>query len=181
MSRAKCVVTGHDFQGRARIVSAGPVPGDESFVHIPGFSAAVFWQTPAQPQVGQVSPNPLAELTSVTPEVGGTTALFVTFPPEAATPPSIEQQEAAAAEMAERLPGLAERFGDDDEPGFHRTDSIDYGVLIEGELTLHLDDGETCVLKPGDVVVQMGTRHAWRNTGSTPARMMFVMVGATRC
>ena len=105
--------------------------------------------------------------------------MLVTFPPESSEVPTEEQMQAAAEEMATRLPGLAQRF-EVDEPGFHRTDTIDYGVLIEGELTLHLDVGETTVLKAGDVVVQMGTRHAWRNSGNTPARVMFVMVGAKR-
>lgn len=179
MSRAKCVVTGHDAQGRACVVSSGPVAGDESFVHSPGFSAAVFWQSPAQPQVGGENPNPLAQLTCILPSVGCTSAMLVTFPPESSEVPTEEQMLAAAEEMATRLPGLAQRF-EGDEPGFHRTDTIDYGVLIEGELTLHLDVGETTVLKAGDVVVQMGTRHAWRNSGNTPARVMFVMVGANR-
>lgn len=76
------------------------------------------------------------------------------------------------------MPGLGELF-EADAPGFHRSDTIDYGVLLEGELTLELDDGER-VLRQGDVVVQMGTRHAWRNTGNSPARMLFVMVGAAR-
>ncbi|KRW61069.1 cupin domain-containing protein [Pseudomonas sp. TTU2014-080ASC] len=179
MSRAKCVVTGHDAQGRSRVVSSGPVPGDESFVHTPGFSVAVYWQTTANAEVGNVQPNPLAELTSILPPAGGTSAMFVTFPPHSDQVPSEEQLKAAAEELAVRVPGMAQRF-EEDEPGFHRTETIDYGVLIEGELTLCLDDGVTSVLKPGDVVVQMGTRHAWRNTGNTPARMMFVMVDATR-
>lgn len=179
MSRAKCVVTGHDAQGRSCVVSSGPIPGDESFVHTPGFSAAVFWQTSAHPEIGNVNPNPLAELTSITPGVGGTSALFVTFPPESSHVPSEAELRVAMEEMSVRLPGMAERF-EEDEPGFHRTETIDYGVLIEGELTLCLDGGVTSVLKTGDVVVQMGTRHAWRNTGNTLARMMFVMVGANR-
>jgi len=177
--RAKRVLTGHDAQGRARVISAGPIAGDESFVHSPGFSAALYWKTEAHPQVGGVNIDPLANITSVLPAVGGTCAMLVTFPPESDRVPSEAQQQAAAEEVAARLPGFAEHF-EPDAPGFHRTDTIDYGVLIEGELTLELDDGETAVLKPGDVLVQTGTRHAWRNTGNTPARMMFVMVGASR-
>ncbi len=177
--RAKCVVTGHDGAGCSRIVSAGPITGDESFTHSPGFSAALFWKTSAEPLVGAVQPDPLARVESVLPTAGGTCAMLVTFPPEPALVPTPEQLQAAGAEMAVRLPGLAELF-EADAPGFHRSDTIDYGVLIEGQLTLHLDDGEPTVLKAGDVVVQMGTRHAWRNTGNTPARMMFVMVAADR-
>ncbi|MCQ4324256.1 cupin domain-containing protein [Stutzerimonas stutzeri] len=177
--KAQRVVTGHDARGRSRIVSAGAIPGDEPFSNVPGFSAAMFWKTEAAPQVGNVQPDPPARPTSVLPGPGGTCAMLVTFPPEPEVLPSEERLQAAGAEMAARLPGLAELF-EPDAPGFHRTDSIDYGVLLEGELTLVLDEGETTVVRAGDVLVQMGTRHAWRNTGNTPARMMFVMVHAKR-
>ncbi len=178
--RTQCVVTGHDGAGRSRVVSAGPVAGDEPFIHSPGFSAALFWKTSAEPQVGAVQPAPLARVESVLPAAGGTCAMLVTFPPEPAGVPTAQQLRAAGEEMAARLPGLAELF-EVDAPGFHRSDTIDYGVLVEGQLSLLLDEGEPTVLNAGDVVVQMGTRHSWRNTGNTPARMMFVMVAADRC
>jgi quercetin dioxygenase-like cupin family protein len=58
----------------------------------------------------------------------------------------------------------------------HRTVSIDFGVLIFGELELTLDSGETKLLKPGDTVVQRGTNHAWRNPHPTEtARALFVL------
>lgn len=55
----------------------------------------------------------------------------------------------------------------------HRTDTIDYGVVLAGEVTLLLERGET-VLRAGDVVIQRGTLHAWHNRGGVPARMLFV-------
>lgn len=176
---AKRIVTGHDAQGHARVVCSGPIAGDEPFIHSPGFSAALFWVTEADPHVGGEQPDPLARISSVLPGKGGTSAMLVTFPPESDVLPSEEQRQAAGEEMLVRLPGLAECF-EQEAPGFHRTDTIDYGVLLEGELTLLLDEGETSVMRAGDVVVQMGTRHAWRNTGNTPARMMFVLVDAKR-
>ena len=57
----------------------------------------------------------------------------------------------------------------------HRTQSVDYGVVISGEMTLVLDHGET-VLKPGDVVIQRGTNHAWANRSGQVCRMLFVLV-----
>jgi quercetin dioxygenase-like cupin family protein len=57
----------------------------------------------------------------------------------------------------------------------HRTQSIDYGIVLEGEMVLVLDDSET-VLGPGDIVIQRGTRHRWENRGAAPARMVFVLV-----
>ena len=62
-------------------------------------------------------------------------------------------------------------------PFMHRTKSLDYGVLVAGQLELHLDSGEMRLLKVGDVMVQRGTMHAWRNPSETEwARMFFVQV-----
>ena len=62
----------------------------------------------------------------------------------------------------------------------HTTDTVDYGVLLDGELHLELDNRATRRLTPHDVVVQNGTRHAWRNRSDKPATMLFVLVGASR-
>jgi mannose-6-phosphate isomerase-like protein (cupin superfamily) len=60
-------------------------------------------------------------------------------------------------------------------PMMHRTRSVDYAVVISGEIELMLDDSEV-TLKPGDVVVQQATNHAWINRGKDYARVMFVLV-----
>jgi uncharacterized cupin superfamily protein len=57
----------------------------------------------------------------------------------------------------------------------HRTESVDYGIVIDGEMTLVLDDSEV-LLKQGSVVVQRGTNHAWANRSGRPCRMLFVLV-----
>ncbi len=64
---------------------------------------------------------------------------------------------------------------DSPHPLMHRTESIDYGIVISGEMTLVLDRGET-LLKQGDVVIQRGTNHAWANRSGKPCRMLFVLV-----
>jgi quercetin dioxygenase-like cupin family protein len=71
----------------------------------------------------------------------------------------------------------------DMQPGatspMHRTVSLDYGVVLEGEVELVLDSGETRLMKRGDVSVQRGTNHAWRNTSQTEwARMLYVLMPA---
>ena len=96
-----------------------------------------------------------------------------------AATPSVPWDGRNVADERKRLPGLAERF-EPESPGMHTTDTVDYGILMEGEISLELDDGEIVALKPGDIVVQNGTRHAWRNGGSRPATLIFVLVGARR-
>jgi quercetin dioxygenase-like cupin family protein len=63
---------------------------------------------------------------------------------------------------------------------FHTTDTIDYGVVLQGEMVLDLDDGREEILRPGACIVQRGTRHAWRNDGSEPVLAAFVVIGARR-
>jgi quercetin dioxygenase-like cupin family protein len=87
--------------------------------------------------------------------------------------------ESALLECEERLPGLLGHM-ENDSPGMHTTDTIDFEYVISGEVWLELDDGKEVHLRPGDTVVQNGTRHAWRNKGSEPCRMAVCMVGARR-
>ncbi len=61
----------------------------------------------------------------------------------------------------------------------HRTQTIDYGVVLDGEVDLELDDGSVLTMTRGDVVVQRGTTHAWHNRSATPARLFFVNVDGT--
>jgi quercetin dioxygenase-like cupin family protein len=60
----------------------------------------------------------------------------------------------------------------------HRTNSVDYGIVLSGELDMEVDGGEVVHLKTGDVVVQRGTNHAWINNGTAPARMAWILIAA---
>jgi quercetin dioxygenase-like cupin family protein len=64
-------------------------------------------------------------------------------------------------------------------PRMHRTDSIDYAVVMEGEIDMELDDGASVHLKAGDVLVQRGTIHNWKNNGTAPCTIAFVLISAT--
>ena len=60
----------------------------------------------------------------------------------------------------------------------HTTPTVDYGIVLEGEIWLELDNGQLWKLKKHDIIVQNGTRHAWRNPSSSPATLAFVLIGA---
>jgi quercetin dioxygenase-like cupin family protein len=62
----------------------------------------------------------------------------------------------------------------------HTTPTVDYGVVLQGEIVLDLDNGETTELGAGDVIVQNGVRHAWRNPTTEPATVFFVLMGSER-
>ncbi|WP_406281092.1 cupin domain-containing protein [Nocardia sp. NBC_00881] len=109
------------------------------------------------------------------PSPGETIALTVTFPPASVYADPSFDRASAAAEQREITPGLAELF-EPENPGMHTTPTIDYGVVLDGEIVLDLD-GDSTVLRAGDIVVQNSTRHAWRNPGTTPATVFFVLIG----
>jgi hypothetical protein len=109
---------------------------------------------------------------SALPPAGGSLLQIVTFPP-AATRRAADPK-AMAEEYRARLRGLAESF-ERDGSGMHVTASIDYALVLDGELWLELDDGETVHLHAGDIVIQQATRHGWRNKSERPATIAFVM------
>jgi quercetin dioxygenase-like cupin family protein len=92
-----------------------------------------------------------------------------------------EQLDPAAilGEMAAKLPGMAETM-EPDGSGMHTTDTVDFDVVVSGEVWLELDDGAKVLLKPGDCVVQNGTRHAWRNRSTAPCVIAVCLLGAKR-
>ncbi|SDG13307.1 MULTISPECIES: cupin domain-containing protein [Pseudomonadaceae] len=167
------IVTGHDEQGKAVFLADGPAPRAKNFQDMPGYGIAQLWATQPGSDAGR-------DLTlaggSLVPGPGGTSLLFVSLPPDTVMAAPIDPQR-AVAEMIENLPGLIDLFEVDD-PAMHRSPAIDYGILLEGELWLELDDGEQRLLRPGDVVIQQGTRHAWRNRSQAVAKAVFFMVGA---
>ena len=93
-------------------------------------------------------------------------------------PEGIDVEE-ALADVEANLPGLLSHV-ELDNPGMHTTDTIDFEVVLSGEVVLELDDGAETVLHPGDTVVQNGTRHRWLNRGVQPAVLAVFLIGAHR-
>jgi hypothetical protein len=157
------------------------VQSDESllayeFKSVPGYEHTLIWVNPTTPDLSKEQrfdryPD------SVVPGPGGTSLHFVTFPPGSVFADLSFDGEAARDEALIRLRGLADHFEKED-PGMHKTNTVDYAVVYEEEIWLELDDAKTIHLKRGDVVVQNGTRHAWRNKGTTPVTMLFFLNGA---
>lgn len=173
------IVTGHGPNGKSIFVSDAAAPRETAFTHVPGFVTTLLWETKSGAGVPAAAGDPSVNAPSWVPLPGGTNLMFITFAPDAVMMNPSFDAAAAGAEYMQVLPGLAEKF-EMDSPGMHTSDSVDYGVLLEGELHLELDDGVTKKLVPRDVVIQNGTRHAWRNKSDKPATMLFVLVGAKR-
>jgi mannose-6-phosphate isomerase-like protein (cupin superfamily) len=167
------VVTGH--KGSKAVIKSDERLSAYGFKAVPGYEHTLIWASAGIPDLSQ-EPKLTGYPSSVVPGPGGTTMHFVTYPPDSVSRnPSLDHA-AASREYAERLPGLAETL-ERENTGMHRTSTVDYAV-VEGEIWLEVDDGQTVHLKHGDVVVQNGTRHAWRNKGAERATMLFVLQGA---
>ena len=115
-------------------------------------------------------PSPGAGL----PPPGGAHWALAEFPPDSAVPSDVDLA-SLIAEVNEKLPYLL-AYQDPTRPGMHQTPTIDFAIVISGEIWLELDEGEVH-LKPGDCVVQRGTMHAWRNRSDRPCVMSFVEFG----
>ena len=172
------LVTGEQ-NGKAVFVCDGPVPHAHHYASVPGFATALAWATPLHPELPQDGTDPCFQTSMVVPDPHGTRLIIVQFPPDAQLASRDLDPAAAGAEYAKHLPGLAEAF-EPDGSGMHRTNTVDYDIVVSGELWLELDDGQTRQLKAGDVVIQNGTRHAWRNRSNQPATLMAVLIGAKR-
>jgi mannose-6-phosphate isomerase-like protein (cupin superfamily) len=168
------VVT-ENVNGKSVVQSDQPLPAYE-FETVSGYEHTLIWVNPAIPDLREEQrfheyPD------SVVPGPGGTSLHFVTFPPGSAFADPSFDAEAARSEALVRLRGLADHFERED-PAMHKTNTVDYAVVYEGEIWMELDDAKTIHLKRGDVVVQNGTRHAWRNNGTAPVTMLFFLNGA---
>jgi hypothetical protein len=170
------IVTGHDSRGTSLIASQSAPPRTDVFKHIPGMVLRLVWATGPATAVPCSSTDPTPAVRSIVPEPGGTRLLVVTFPPDAVFGTGDFDPVAAARENLAISPGLAERFEPD---GMHKTPTVDYGIVLEGEIWLELDEGQSTLLRQHEVIVQNGTRHAWRNKSDRPATLAFVLIGAS--
>ncbi|PRY05970.1 cupin domain-containing protein [Paraburkholderia sp. BL25I1N1] len=172
------IVTVNDKDGASTFLSDGPSPWCASFKSIPGFEVNMLWATDGRESHADADfPDRGEDPRSWIPGPSGSLVVVVTFPPDSVMMSDQFDGMAAHQEQMEKLPGLAERF-EAENPGMHRTPTLDYGVVLSGKIRLELDDGQTKDLQAHDVVVQRGTRHAWRNPGSHPATVLFVMLGS---
>lgn len=169
------VVTGHDSSGKAVFVS------DERVAPIrpalsPGSEFHRLWGGDEPPRFPDDGSMPAQG--AYFPPVGGFRFGIFTVPPSgaAAFPEDFDLQ-AALEELERLLPGLAGHM-EPDAPGMHTTATIDFEVVLAGEVSLELDDGAVVQLQAGDTVVQNGTRHRWSNRGEVPAVLAVFLVGA---
>lgn len=169
------VVTGHDAAGKAIVTSEGALPTVVELSTIPGTVFHEVWNTAATPAPLGNGADPSTGPLVLPPPEQGTRLRFVDIPPDTAEflAHGAARMQQAFGEVGDAAASTVKASSP--HPLMHRTESIDYGVVIEGELTLVLDDAEV-QLRPGSVVVQRGTNHAWANRSQRPCRILFVLI-----
>jgi quercetin dioxygenase-like cupin family protein len=168
------VVTGHDARGRSVIVSDGPSP---HVLTIPGrtdFALTNLWITDGAPASNAGNADAAARPVVLEPPRNGTIFRIVEFPPDRA-PGGFDRAAAFKAMGA----GHAMDPDASRHPGMHKTDTVDYALVLSGEIWALMDDGETR-LRAGDTLVQRGTNHAWSNRDDRPCLVAFILVSASR-
>jgi mannose-6-phosphate isomerase-like protein (cupin superfamily) len=171
MNQIRRIVTGHDESGKAVVVIDGPARN----VRVrkgTGIAATLLWVTDETPADISTNADRADREIGVPPPANGSILRIVDFPP--ITP------EAASVSHADVLRdmGLGRHVPQNARhPFMHRTRSVDYAIVLTGEIDMLLDDSEVH-LKAGDILVQQGTNHAWVNNGTQTCRIAFVLIDA---
>ncbi len=172
------IVTGHDAHGRAIVQEDAPPP---RVARIGGEHGPMFyevWNTRATPApIDRAGGEPPETGIVLVPPANGTRIRVLDIPPEGDNFEGMSPEE-ARAHFAEIGAASASSF-DAGEPArhamMHRTQTIDYGIVLDGEIVLIMDEGET-VVRAGDIVIQRGTNHGWANRSDRNCRIAFILI-----
>lgn len=162
-------MTGHDASGKAVVLLDGAAPNVKLRPAQGGVVSMLLWVSDESPADISGSRDRAARDIGVAPPPRGSVLRVVDIPPLASAAPM--SNEAVRREMGLEAGGAARH------PLMHRTKSLDYAIVLEGEIDMLLDDSEVH-LRAGDVLVQQGTNHAWVNRGAQPCRIAFVLIDA---
>ncbi len=169
------IVTGHDAQLRAIIQSDAP-PERVEKISSNGPIFYEVWNTQATPApIDRASGEPPEPGLILPPPKNGVRIRVLDIPPETEDFSKVTAEEAKAHFAAIGMAQASTRDKGAPHPFMHRTESIDFGIVIEGELVLIVDEGER-VVRAGDIVVQRGTNHAWANRSGRNCRIAFILV-----
>ncbi|MFM9967659.1 MAG: cupin domain-containing protein [Burkholderiales bacterium] len=175
------IVTGFNAEGKSIFTADEVAPLKENPAR-PGHRSWPVWATSQLP-VSVNEPDHGPEAHGIMPPKGGSFLKIVDIAPE----PSDSAERTSTIERIREVmkkgghnpePGVRRNF-EARHPGMHETDTIDYAIVLKGEVYAMMDEGEK-LMKEGDVLIQRGTNHAWSNRSGAMCRIAFVLVEATR-
>jgi mannose-6-phosphate isomerase-like protein (cupin superfamily) len=172
------VVTGHDDNGKAIVISDGPATAVKTVPLWPGLISTDVWKTAGSPIViRKAEDDPTGGQRSLHPPEQGTIIRISVVPPETDEIRNLNADQAKNVFAGVGNAQASTRGKGGRHPLMHRTETVDYAVVLEGEITMLLDDSEVN-LTAGDVVIQRGTNHAWSNRSGKPVRMLYILMDA---
>ena len=169
------IITGHDGQGYSTIIADAPSPHAMTLAGVETFGVTDLWKTAKAPSDNTRFEDPCSSAVTLAPPAGGTVLRLVEFPPDKDYIGRWKRGEAFASmgnSGAQAIDDSAARH-----EAMHRTASVDYAIVMEGEIWAVLDTTET-VMRAGDFLIQRGTNHAWSNRSDKPALVAFVLIDA---
>ncbi|WP_436643072.1 cupin domain-containing protein [Microbaculum sp. FT89] len=167
------IITETTAEGRSRILSDGPSP--HAVETAPHRGLSNLWVT-SSPTPDLSVEDGADQPVVLAPSGGGNIFRFFQLPPAGSLDNDAEGQ-AAAHDVFEAMGAGSARIANARHPSMHKTDSLDYIILLKGRVKLVLDEDET-ILEPFDVVIQRQTNHAWENLSPEPALLMAVLLDA---
>jgi mannose-6-phosphate isomerase-like protein (cupin superfamily) len=170
--RHRRVVTGHDALGRSVVLMDGESPHRFFLEKAGGLQLTELWETRSAPADNTGGEDAAKHDRRIEPVNGGTVFRIIEYPPDSVRLKTIDP-EAHFASMGARAADAATRR----HPGMHKTDTVDYCIVLSGEIHAVLDEGEV-LLRAGDCLIQRGTNHAWSNRTDEPCVIAFVLVAA---
>lgn len=166
------LVTGHDANGKSNFLMDGDAPNIVVLEKMGGLKVTELWETFDAPADNRGTKDNADRALHLEPAARGTIFRIVDFPPDAVWKTGAN----GAAAFAELQAGHAADISSSD-PGMHKTASVDYALVLEGEIWAVMDTAER-LMKTGDVLIQRGTNHSWANRTDQNSRVMFVLCGA---
>jgi hypothetical protein len=170
------IVTGINSAGRSCIVEDGVSPAMQLIAARASYRNNNLWRTLGCAESVD-APDSITEHRGVLPPAGGTVIRVIDIPPESAD--AAERKRQTETVFASMFPDAKHDAAHARHPGMHATNTIDYAILLSGELIAILEDAET-VMRAGDVLIQRGTNHAWANRSDSIARIAFILIDAAR-
>lgn len=171
MTPIRRIVTGHDSQGRSIFVEDGVSPAEKVVPGRPGYRVTNLWRTLAGGRVDAA--DSIEQHEGVLPPKGGTVFRIIEWPAEDQSPEAMRTRLEQTFQAI--YPDAAHQPHSNRHPGMHQTQTVDYALVLEGEIVAIMDEGEK-VMHAGDVLIQRGTVHAWANRSGRPARAAFILV-----
>jgi hypothetical protein len=168
------VVTGHNAAGRSVFIVDAAAP--HVYRRSPGSAVVTeLWETRTAPADNSGNAKVTDHPFRLAPPKNGTVFRVIEYPPDRQRLAALERERASADDGSSH--GAAFDRGSPRHPGFHKTNSVDYAIVLSGEIYALMDEGEV-LLKTGDVLVQRGTNHAWSNRADESAYVAFVLIDA---